>query len=161
LGLLLVGTEKAGYPFFTIRLTQQEKFTVLQNIHLCPTLLQQFIHKAFDLRVAVIGDQIFAVEIHSQQRIESQEDFRLVSPNLLKHQSHNLPASLHAKIRQFMDYYGLVYSSFDFAVTPEGDYYFLENNPNGQWLWLEFQTELKITDSFLQLMLRHMEARSD
>jgi D-alanine-D-alanine ligase-like ATP-grasp enzyme len=29
----------------------------------------------------------------------------------------------------------LTYGAFDFAVTTDGDWYFLECNPNGQWAW--------------------------
>jgi hypothetical protein len=36
-------------------------------------------------------------------------------------------------VRQF----GLQFSSMDFLLTPEGDYVFLDLNPNGQFYWLQ------------------------
>lgn len=125
------------YPFFTIRLTSDEKQSYLDNVAACPTLFQQFIDKVFDLRVIVIGENLYAVEIHSQGHKSSQEDFRVVAPEMLAHKLRDVPKPLHIQIKDFMNYYNLVFSAFDFAVTANGDYYFLENNPNGQWLWLE------------------------
>jgi hypothetical protein len=33
-----------------------------------------------------------------------------------------------------------------------GDYVFLENNSNGQWLWLEFQTGVSLTEAMIKLL---------
>ena len=42
---------------------------------------------------------------------------------------------------------GMKRGAFDFIVTPSGEYVFLECNPNGQWLWIEMETELKISEA--------------
>jgi glutathione synthase/RimK-type ligase-like ATP-grasp enzyme len=39
----------------------------------------------------------------------------------------------------------LNFGCFDFIVTPEGEYVFLECNPNGQWLWIEMETGYDIS----------------
>jgi hypothetical protein len=41
---------------------------------------------------------------------------------------------------------------FDFAVTPDGDWVFLELNPNGQWGWIEDHTGLAITSAMADLL---------
>ena len=41
--------------------------------------------------------------------------------------------------------FGLAYAAFDFVVTPDGRWVFLECNPGGQYGWLEGQTGLPIT----------------
>jgi D-alanine-D-alanine ligase-like ATP-grasp enzyme len=35
--------------------------------------------------------------------------------------------------------------SLDFSLNKNGEYYFLEVNPNGQWLWLEHKTGVSIS----------------
>jgi glutathione synthase/RimK-type ligase-like ATP-grasp enzyme len=137
------------YPFYTLKMTPDEVRELSASIALVPTLLQQFIEKAFDLRVIAVRDQLFAVAIHSQELEAARDDFRVVAPTLLKHTPHDLPTDLADKIKTFMSYYGLVFSAFDFAVTQDGRYYFLENNPNGQWLWLEDQAGVAISQAFL------------
>ena len=42
---------------------------------------------------------------------------------------------------------GLRYGAIDLILTPEGDYVFLEINPNGQWQWIEEPTGLPITSA--------------
>ena len=42
---------------------------------------------------------------------------------------------------------GFVYGAFDFIVTPEGRYVFLEINPGGQYMWVEAKTEMPITEA--------------
>jgi hypothetical protein len=37
-----------------------------------------------------------------------------------------------------------VFGAFDFAVTPEGEWVFFENNPAGTWGWVENRTGLPI-----------------
>lgn len=47
-------------------------------------------------------------------------------------------------VRRFMASYGIVFGSFDFAVTPDDDWVFFENNPAGTWSWVENRTGLPI-----------------
>lgn len=42
---------------------------------------------------------------------------------------------------------GLVFGALDFIIKPNGEYIFLEVNPNGQWLWLDDILDLGITES--------------
>jgi glutathione synthase/RimK-type ligase-like ATP-grasp enzyme len=144
------------YPFFTIKLTEEEKIENLSLVEKCPTLFQEFIQKQFDLRVVVIGDTFHAVEIHSQEDTRTKEDFRVISPDRMVHKVHNLSDSFKSQIKAFTEYYNLVYSAFDFVVTANNDYYFLENNPNGQWLWLVFLTETPISQSFFDLIVKQL-----
>jgi hypothetical protein len=37
-------------------------------------------------------------------------------------------------------------------VTPEGEFVFLELNPNGQWLWLELELGLPLVASMADLL---------
>ena len=43
--------------------------------------------------------------------------------------------------------FGLSFGAFDFVVTPEGRWVFLECNPAGQYGWLEGHTGLPITEA--------------
>jgi len=152
-----------GEPNFTIEgqlhalfnrvVTKDEVATQSASIRRCPTLFQEYIPKQFDIRVVVMGAEIFAFEIHSQEHPLAVHDFRGVSPDYLTHRLHQLPEPILAGIRQFMKQQGLVFSSMDFVLSKDGDYYFLENNCNGQWLWLELLTNVKLSESMLRLLL--------
>ena len=117
-----------------------------------PVLFQQFIHKQFDIRVVIFGKKVFAFEIHSQENKLSELDFRGVSPNFLKHELHQLPSEIENFILLFAKAQGLVSCSLDLVLTNDGKYYFLENNPNGQWLWLELATKVDLTSQMIELL---------
>lgn len=139
------------YPFYTLKLTANDIEKHANLITHVPTLFQQFIDKSFDLRIIVLQDHIFGIEIHSQEIEQSKNDFRTIDPRKLKHIQHEIPKDIKIKIKEYMNYYNLIYSAFDFAVTKQGEYYFLENNPNGQWLWLEDLSQVKISNAFLEI----------
>jgi hypothetical protein len=42
-------------------------------------------------------------------------------------------------------HYGLSFGEIDFIRNKNGDYVFLEINPNGQWLWLELKSGYNLT----------------
>ena len=50
----------------------------------------------------------------------------------------------------------LNFGCFDFIVTPAREYVFVECNPNGQWLWIETATGMKISDALADA-LQHPE----
>jgi hypothetical protein len=49
----------------------------------------------------------------------------------------------------------LNFASLDMIVTPEGEFVFLELNPNGQWLWLELELGLPLVASMADLLTTH------
>jgi len=56
---------------------------------------------------------------------------------------------------KYMQHQKLIYSSFDFVRSKNGEIFFIENNPNGQWLWLELQTGIKISEAFINTLLNN------
>ncbi len=106
-----------------------------------PMLLQvqRYIDKIHDLRVTVIGRKIFAIVIHSQAKPSAVVDWRDDSMEL-GHSTIELPIEMKRKLLSYMKYFKLNYGAFDFALGKDNKYYFLECNPNGQWLWLQLKT---------------------
>lgn len=113
-----------------------------------PVQIQDYIDKAYELRVTVVGDKVFGVKIDSQINEETKVDWRpmtLLNP----HSYIDLHKDIEDFCRQFVAQQGLVYGAMDFIVTPSGNHIFLENNPSGQYLWLEDETDAPITDSLV------------
>lgn len=48
---------------------------------------------------------------------------------------------------------GLRFGALDFLVTPSGEWYFLEVNPNGQWAWIEQETGLPISSAIADALI--------
>ncbi|MBX9879524.1 MAG: hypothetical protein K2Y22_13770 [Candidatus Obscuribacterales bacterium] len=113
-------------------------------------LFQEKIEKICDLRVMVVGDEIFAVKIEPQ--VEGAKlDWRVARNNKLS--KFKLPDDIESKCRQLMKNLGLVYAAFDFALTPDGRFVFFELNPQGQFLWLQEALELPIAQRLAGLLV--------
>ena len=112
----------------------------MESIRLAPTLFQEYIYKDIELRVTVIGSQVFAASINSQDIPESTHDWRRAQSDALSFQSYTLPDWLSQKCAQLVSSFGLAFGAIDLIKTPLGRYVFLELNPNGQWGWLEERT---------------------
>jgi len=121
------------------------------------SFVQNYIDKAFELRITVVGDDIFAAKIDSQLLDEDKGkvDWRQGYDYGLKHSAFTLPRDIADKCRAYLRHFNLRFGCFDFIVTPAGDYVFLECNPNGQWLWIEdVLPELKIAESIANHLLQ-------
>ena len=139
------GEEVVQYGVYCRRLTRQEAEAGLSHVRYAPTLLQEYIPKACDLRVVAVGrDHLFPVEIDSQSNEFSAEDCR-IHIRELPHRLIDAP-HLVAPIHRYMDRMGLQFACFDFAVSSvTGQAVFLEANVNGQWLWMEKETGAPIS----------------
>lgn len=140
-----------GTALFTGLLTK-ETLANLDLIRLTPGIFQERVEKAYELRVTVVGKKIFSVRIDSQTNRAAQLDWRKALHDV-GYQAMQLPEEIEAKILAFMRAFELFYGAFDFIVTPDGRYVFLEINPSGQYMWLECATDLGITSALADALI--------
>ncbi|QNE75350.1 ATP-grasp ribosomal peptide maturase [Streptomyces finlayi] len=117
-----------------------------ESLRVAPHLFQAVVDKVADLRVLVVGRQVFAVRIASGL-LDWRKDYSALSYSVV-----DLPAVVEKALLAYLDYYRLVSGSFDFAVDQAGDLWWLELNPNGQWGWLEPHTGLQMSAAFAALL---------
>jgi glutathione synthase/RimK-type ligase-like ATP-grasp enzyme len=125
----------------------------LDSVAAAPSIFQPYVEKAFELRCVVIGERIFAAKIDSQATDATRVDWRA---GAAKHEVFALPEQIQASIRRLMVSFGLNFASLDMIVTPDGEFVFLELNPNGQWLWLELELGLPLVASMADLLTTHV-----
>ncbi|MER5620258.1 MvdC/MvdD family ATP grasp protein [Streptosporangium sp. NPDC002544] len=122
-------------------------------LRFCPIIVQEQIPKRVELRVTVVGRQIFAAEIHSQVSNHARLDWRRYDTQVTPHLVHRLPDEVAARCLALTDRLGLRYGAIDLILTPDGRCVFLEINPNGQWLWIEHLTGLPISEAVCDVLL--------
>jgi len=119
-----------------------------------PGLFQKEVKKKYELRITCFGDYIVAAKLNSQDHPDGIIDWRAIRAGVLSVEPYDLPITIECKIRSFMQEIGIVFGSFDFIVTPDHDYVFLEVNEQGQFLWIEeYNPNIKMLDIFTQFML--------
>ena len=106
-------------------------------IRMNPSLFQEYVDKEYELRITVVGEEVIPIAIHSQDSEISRVDFRRYDFDKVKYEFKTVPKEVEELCRTMLKHYGLNYGAFDFIYDRQGEYTFLELNPNGQWLWLE------------------------
>ncbi len=143
--------KEAVHTLFTTILDATDRAN-LEALTYCPCLFQEFIPKAADIRVTVVGRKVFAAEIDSQSNETTRVDWR-VDPSLeLPTRQICLPNELLRACRDIVRQLGLQFGAVDLGLTSTGECYFFEINPNGQWAWLEDDAGLPISDAITDLL---------
>jgi glutathione synthase/RimK-type ligase-like ATP-grasp enzyme len=138
---------------YTRTLTPRDLVSIATLSHV-PVMLQRCVAKRLELRVTVVGERVFAAEIHSQSTRRTQIDWRQYDHAHTQIRAHALPSPVEDRCRAVVRELGLSYGALDLILTPEGEYVFLEINPNGQWAWIEEATGLAITSALCDELLR-------
>jgi glutathione synthase/RimK-type ligase-like ATP-grasp enzyme len=73
---------------------------------------------------------------------------------------HELPAEVARRCVALTRALGLAYGAIDLVLTPEGRYVFLEINPAGQYLWIEEETGLPISEAICDWLVAAEESRA-
>ncbi|EKE87651.1 MvdC/MvdD family ATP grasp protein [Idiomarina xiamenensis] len=108
----------------------------LEAVALLPCHFQGYVDKAYEVRATVIGDKLFAARIDSQADPRTRVDYRDFSADI-PYTAITLPAAVEKRCLAFVHSYGLSYGALDLMVTAQDDYIFLENNPGGQFWFIE------------------------
>ncbi|KPC59321.1 ATP-grasp ribosomal peptide maturase [Streptomyces chattanoogensis] len=106
-------------------------------------LFQEWVPKAYEVRLTAVGGRIFAAEIHVDSdagHIDWRSDYDSHTYKVCEP-----PPDVAAGVLRMLDRLGLPYGACDFVVTPEGVWRFLEVNPSGQYGFIEQATGLPIT----------------
>lgn len=138
------------------KVVKNDFYDYYETIALAPTQLQEYVEKLFELRITIIGDKVFAVKIDSQLHEETKIDWRLHT-KMNPHSIFELPPNIETFCLEFVKSQNLDYGAMDFIVTPKHEYCFLENNPFGQYLWLEIETSLPLTEAMTNLLISYLD----
>ena len=115
-----------------------------------PVFLQEKITNKADIRVTLVGNKLFAVRIEKEDK--SEVDWR--KPSIIKKYSLiELPKSLESKLLNLNKSFDLIYSAIDLIEMPNNQYVFLEVNPVGEWVWLEKELGLNISECIINELL--------
>jgi glutathione synthase/RimK-type ligase-like ATP-grasp enzyme len=129
------------------------------SIRFGPAIFQAYVPKRVELRITVVGQRVFAAEIHSQANSRTQHDWRRYDLSNTPHLAHELPSEVQRCCLRLVEQLGLCYGAIDMVLTPDGRYVFLEINPNGQYLWIESLTGLPISDAICDLLMAPASVR--
>jgi len=102
-----------------------------------PVLLQRYVKKDFEVRYTVVGGDHYVCQIESQRSDKTAVDWRRYDVARTPHRQIEAPPEVRAAVTEFMSSLSIDFGALDFVVDPDGKWWFLEINANGQWLWIE------------------------
>ena len=98
----------------------------------------------------MVGQNVFSAGVNSQTRESTKTDWR---KEKLEFFIEDIPVEIKEKCILLVKNLNLKFGAIDLIKDKNGNYIFLEINPNGQWAWIENETGLKISDSIINELL--------
>ncbi|TDD99066.1 ATP-grasp domain-containing protein [Jiangella asiatica] len=132
----------ASWDWRETRLVEAADLDRLASVRYAPVIFQEYV-PGVDLRVTIVGTEVFAAEIDAT-RTSYPVDMRMVVGEASM-RAVALPPALTDALITLMKRLDLVYGAVDLRRTAAGEYAFLEVNPAGLWLFAEERTGLPIT----------------
>jgi len=148
---LIQETEEKGKVLYTTKV-DSKLLKRMDTNGAMPIYLQREIEKESDIRITVVGTKIFAARIMSQESEISQVDWRK-SHSMLSHERIDVPSELKEKFLNLCAKFNLGFAAIDFVLDKNGQYWFLEINPNGQWAWIESLLDYPISREIVNLLV--------
>lgn len=124
----------------------------IDDVVFSPCIFQEYVSKKIELRITVVGNQVFACAIYSQNSEKTLHDWRNYDLKNTPHEKWNLPNEVEENCLTLVKSYGLPFGAIDMILTPDDEYVFLELNPNGQWAWIEDLTNMPISKAVIDLL---------
>ncbi|CAN5222457.1 hypothetical protein BH09BAC6_BH09BAC6_09280 [soil metagenome] len=134
---------------FTDAVTDNTMATIAEH-DLTPCLFQENVSKLHELRVTVVGSKVFTAAVYSQKDSQTTIDWRRKK---LPFHISELPVDIEQKCIKLVEVLQLKFGAIDLIKDKNGEYIFLEINPNGQWAWIESQTGMPISDAIIDELL--------
>lgn len=104
--------------------------------------------KVADIRITVIGDEVFGVRIDSPN-LDFRRDYEQV-----RYSVFDISDRLADACRAYLAKFGLLFGAFDFGLRSDDSLDWYECNSAGQWHWLEGETGLPMTAALIDLLER-------
>lgn len=142
----------AGVPTLPCR---QSDLAHFDQIKFAPHLFQKRVEKIADIRATVVGHKVFGLKIDSQSgrsKLDWRMDYGVPMEKI------ELPDEVASNCLRLMKQMGLNYAAFDFCLTPQQEFIFLELNCSGQYLWIEEKTDHQISKELALLLAKQRGA---
>lgn len=135
--------------FLSTTIIEEDSLEFISDIAYCPMIFQPYIDKEYELRIVYVDGEFFTGKINSS----GTADWRINQEHLFW-TSYELPVEIRNNLTSMMKEMGLFFGAIDMIKGKDGNYYFLEVNPQGEWGMLQkdlgFPIAEKIADNLIK-----------
>ncbi|SHG61807.1 ATP-grasp ribosomal peptide maturase, MvdC family [Chryseobacterium oranimense] len=145
----LTAKTMSGENLISTMIIEEDTLEHIADITYCPMIFQPYIDKEYELRIVYIAGEFFTGKINNSENA----DWRLAQGNYVW-SAYELPENIKAGLASMMEEMGLYIGAIDMIRGKDGEYYFLEVNPQGEWGMLQkelgFPIAEKIADNLIK-----------
>ncbi len=116
-----------------------------------PATIQAALMNKLDIRVTVIEDRVLSASI-TANGVPLSDDWR-TQKSSVQFRKFDLPTETAERCQMLVRSLGLRFGGIDLALC-DGEYYFLEINPTGEWAWLVDAAGLPIDEAIAEALSR-------
>lgn len=140
-----------GQEMISALLFDVDNLEQLSDIAVCPMIFQPYIEKDYELRIAYLNGEFFTGKInnklHTDWRISQAEFFW---------EPYELPKNIEENLNLMMKEMGLIFGAIDMIKSTDGNYYFLEVNPQGEWGMLQKELDFPIAQRVADYLINRI-----
>lgn len=154
-GALSRSMDASGAFFPTTRVTEQHLLQ-LDTLAYCPMIFQEDVPKAYELRIAYVDGAFYTGKINATKDAAGQTDWRAANVTL-PWEPYTLPDVVAAGLHTFMQRLNLPFGAIDMIRRPDGEYVFLEVNPQGEWGMLQKYLGYPIAETIAEKLVNKIQ----
>jgi glutathione synthase/RimK-type ligase-like ATP-grasp enzyme len=140
------------------RLVTESDLARLPTMRFAPVTFQERICGGANIRVAIVGRQVFAARWIAEGSVDDPVDIRL--DDRAKMWPHQLGEATETALLHLHEALGLIFGIYDLKYDRHGRIYFLEVNPSGQWLDLELESGYPVSETWARVLAEGIDARA-
>ncbi|PKF73992.1 MvdC/MvdD family ATP grasp protein [Chryseobacterium sp. PMSZPI] len=123
----------------------------LSDIVYCPMIFQPYIDKEYELRIVYVDGEFFTGKINNNEN----SDWRIAREGYFW-EAYELPGLIKVNLTSMMKEMGLYIGAIDIMKGMDGQYYFLEVNPQGEWGMLQKELGFPIAERIADNLIKRI-----
>jgi glutathione synthase/RimK-type ligase-like ATP-grasp enzyme len=143
----ILRTDSEKQVVFQANRVKDSDFHSFDDVLDAPVCLQREPNKVADIRIVVAGTECFAFRI-VPTITPRHSDWRTYYGRVASSDGVEIPHDIRTALFSYMQHEELFSGVFDFIEDSNGNWWFLECNPEGQWYWLELETGVQLSNAF-------------
>ncbi|WP_261512859.1 MvdC/MvdD family ATP grasp protein [Chryseobacterium paludis] len=148
----VISKSMGGEDLLSTTIIDEDNLESISDIAYCPMIFQPYIEKEYELRIMYVDGDFFTGKINNSEHA----DWRVNQGNYFW-SPYELPEDIKAHLSGMMKEMGLYMGAIDMIKGRDGNYYFLEVNPQGEWGMLQKELDFPIAESIADNLIKRMK----
>ncbi|WP_294278218.1 MvdC/MvdD family ATP grasp protein [uncultured Chryseobacterium sp.] len=141
----------AGEHMLSTMIIEEDSLESIGDIAYCPMIFQPYIEKSYELRIIYVDGAFFTGKINNSENA----DWRIANSHY-SWSAYELPEDICRNLSAMMREMGLCLGAIDMIRGKDGNYYFLEVNPQGEWGMLQKELNFPIAETIADYLIKRI-----